>query len=187
MDVILVRHGHDVRCSPLRPLSATGSMQARAAALWLAEQEPTELWSGTLARAAGTAAVISQVAGLPVRGDARLNEIVNDAAAVLPPPRERAVWQFAEGAEDWSSFCVRVAAFLGDLCAGAEGARRVVVVTHSGVFDAVHEVLCGSSGRVEMDVAHTGVTWWRYRPGSPAGTWLLRVHNSTAHLAGAAG
>ncbi len=182
MDIILVRHGHDVRASPSRPLSATGSVQARAAALWLAEQKPAELWSGTLARASGTAAVISRVVGLSVKVDARLNEIVNDAAVVLPPPRERAARQFAEGAEDWSSFCVRVAAFLGDLCAAADGERRVVVVTHSGVFDAVHEVLCGSSGRVEMDVAHTGVTWWRHRPGSPAGTWLLRMHNSTAHL-----
>ncbi|RDI23086.1 histidine phosphatase family protein [Lentzea flaviverrucosa] len=179
MDLILVRHGNDDRTIPARPLSSTGKAQADAAGRWLAGHRPTELWSATPSRARETAEHIAQHVALPVRFDVRLDEIVS-AAADLPPPRERSPWQHHADAESWTAFRCRVAASLNDLCAQRGPA---VVVTHSGVFDAVHEIVCGGDRRVELDIAHTGMTWWKYRQGAVAGTWLLRAHNITPHLA----
>ncbi|ANW18064.1 hypothetical protein BB341_07420 [Streptomyces clavuligerus] len=52
-----------------------------------------------------------------------------------------------------------------------------MLVTHSGFFDAVQELLNGGGSRVELKVAHTGITQWEYRPGCFGGSWLLHRHN----------
>lgn len=116
MDLILVRHGRDIRTSPSRPLSDTGVEQAAAVGQWLADRRPTELWSGSLDRASDTANVIARVLGVTPLVDGRLDEIENTSPANLSPPHERSPWQQDPHAEDWASFRIRVGAFLSDLC-----------------------------------------------------------------------
>ncbi|MFD0340151.1 histidine phosphatase family protein [Streptomyces sp. NPDC127117] len=189
MDVLLVRHAHDLRSSSDdRPLSPLGHAQAAALARQLSGTRITGLWSSPSERARQTGAPLASALGLPMRCDPRLDEIRNDREddSGVPPPRERASAARFEGVEDWPAFLLRVSSFLGELCAGAREDQRVVIVTHSGVFDALHEVLTGAGCRIELEVDHTAVTTWRYRPGSAAGTWLLRRHNDIGHLRGPA-
>lgn len=185
MDVLMVRHAHDVRsASGERSLSPRGHAQASALARRLSGTRARELWSSPSERARQTGVPLASALRLPLRCDPRLDEIRNDRGddPRIPPPRERTSAVCSKGVEDWAAFLVRVSSFFGELCARAHEDRCVVIVTHSGVFDAVHEVLTGAGRRIELGVDHTGVTAWRHRPGSVAGTWLLRWHNDVGHL-----
>lgn len=195
MHIFLLRHAEDRpgrppgRCgahpgAPTRLLTRTGREQAASAAQWLHGQRPTELHSSSLARARQTAEIAAKVLGLTVREDPRLDEIVSEAVTgrMLPPPRERRGHRHPPGAESWEAFMARVAMFVSDLCRDPAADRRVVLVTHSGFFDAVHELLCGGGNRMELAVAHAGTTHWQYRPGHAAGAWLLHQHNRTSPL-----
>ncbi|GAA2660643.1 MULTISPECIES: histidine phosphatase family protein [Actinosynnema] len=181
MHLNLLRHGADTRRGE-RSLTVDGRRQAALAGAWLRRAHVTEVRTGALARASATAGIVAGVLGVPAVVDRRLDEI---AATSAPPPRERRPGAEVAGEECWGAFLERVAALVSELCAEPAPGRRVVLVTHSGVFDAVHELLTGAR-RVELAVAHTGITHWEHRPGSPAGTWLLHRHNATPHLDAAA-
>ncbi|WP_440902289.1 histidine phosphatase family protein [Actinosynnema sp.] len=181
MHLTLLRHGADTRRGE-RELTAHGRRQAALAGAWLRRTHVTEVRTGALARASATAEIVAGALGVPAVVDRRLDEI---AATSAPPPRERRPGAEVVGEEGWGAFLDRVAALVSELCAEPAPGRRVVLVTHSGVFDAVHELLTGGR-RVELAVAHTGLTHWEHRPGSPAGTWLLHRHNATPHLDAAA-
>ncbi|WP_327347362.1 histidine phosphatase family protein [Streptomyces europaeiscabiei] len=188
MDVLVVRHAHDLRLAPDdRPLSPLGHAQAAALTRRLRHGRVTDLWSSPSERARQTATPLASALRMSLRCDPRLDEICNDReGTAAPPPRERASTPSMDGVEGWPAFLLRVSCFLGELCAGAHEDQRVVIVTHSGVFDAMHEVLTGAGCRVELEVDHTAITAWRYRPGSSAGAWLLRRHNDISHLRGEA-
>ncbi|MFE3765087.1 histidine phosphatase family protein [Streptomyces sp. NPDC059104] len=187
MHIHLVRHGRDTRQGD-RKLTAQGRCQARAVADRFARHGVTDILTAAPARARETAEEISRATGTVAEIDDRLDEIrpgpIDDAG--LPGPRERLRERVcgpdAGGAETWDRFLERVSAFLSELCRVSSPQRQVVLVTHSGVFDAMFEILCGTGQRVELAVAHTAVTHWQYRPGNPGGSWVLHSHNDTAHL-----
>ncbi|OKH99009.1 hypothetical protein A6A06_25770 [Streptomyces sp. CB02923] len=189
MHLYLLRHAEDRAGThdPHRPfLTGHGRLQAQAAARWLADRHPTALRTSTLPRARQTADIVARHTALDVREDPRLNEIVwasSDAAGPLPNPREDRRCPPSPGAETWHVFMTRVATCVSELCHRAGADQRIVLVTHSGFFDAVNELLCGGSGRVELSVAHAGITHWQYRPGDSGGAWLLHQHNVTFHPA----
>lgn len=192
MHLYLLRHAEDRAGTrdPHRPfLSERGRRQAAAAGLWLAERQPTDLRTSTLPRARRTADAVARHTGLDVREDPRLDEIAwaCDAREPLPHPREDRHRPPPEGGESWHAFMTRVAACVSELCLAASARQRIVLVTHSGFFDAVSELLCGGTGRVELSVGHAGVTHWQYRPGDPAGAWLLHQHNVTVPAAPVSG
>ncbi|AQT74803.1 MULTISPECIES: histidine phosphatase family protein [Streptomyces] len=185
MHLFLLRHAEDRRRKhdPHHPfLTALGRRQAEAAAHWLAERRPTEIRTSTLPRARQTADVVAHHAGLVVREDPRLNEIVWASfgdGRQLPNPREDRLCPPPPGGESWHAFTTRVATCMSELCHRATEHQRIVLVTHSGFFDAVNELLSGGAGRVELLVSHAGITHWQYRPGDPGGAWLLHQHNVT--------
>ncbi|CAM5587084.1 histidine phosphatase family protein (plasmid) [Streptomyces viridifaciens] len=187
MELLVIRHAHDLHeRSGDRRLSPAGRSQAIALAKSLADAGVTELWSSTSTRAVQTASEIASTIRLQLRTDPRLDEIrtARPDDPDVPPPRERAAGRtFAYGTEDWTAFLTRVSAFVSELLPARHAHHRAAAVTHSGVFDAIHEALTGAGRRIELEVAHTGVSVWRHRPGSPAGAWLLRCHNDTGHLA----
>ncbi|MCX5387341.1 histidine phosphatase family protein [Streptomyces sp. NBC_00083] len=187
MDLYLLRHAED-RAGQHDPhgtlLTGAGRRQARAAAHWLAERRPTEIRTSVLPRARLTADIVAEHTGLAVREDPRLNEIVWASldGERLPNPREDRLHPPPPGAESWHAFMTRVATCMSELCHRAAQDQRIVLVTHSGFFDAVNELLCGGAGRVELLTAHAGITHWQYRPAHPGGAWLLHQHNASGVL-----
>ncbi|MFJ4912909.1 histidine phosphatase family protein [Streptomyces sp. NPDC088726] len=185
MHLYLVRHGRDAADDTgERMLTAVGRTQAEAVGTWLAGRAPTRLYCSTLTRARETADIVGEAVGLcPVR-EPGLNEVAgDDQASAGIAPRERRSVPGGLGRESWNGFLERVAACVSELCRDVPTGNCVVLVTHSGFFDAVHELLSGAGTRVEMAVAHTGVTHWQFRYGTAAGNWVLHQHNGTAHLA----
>lgn len=187
MHVHLLRHGRDAAAGTevpaVRQLTSEGCEQAARAAARLRSLGVTELWSSTLERARQTADIVGRALALDVRADGRLNEIEAPAGVECAAPRERRPGTTPAGAESWEDLLERVASLLGELCRAPDPGRRVLLVTHSGIFDAVHELLAFGGGRpVELAVGHTGLTHWQYRPTSAAGRWLLHSHNDTSHL-----
>lgn len=182
MHLYLLRHAED-RVGKHDPhnkfLTDHGRDQARAAALWLAGRYPTNLRTSTLPRARQTADIVAHHTGLAAREDPRLNEIIwaSSEGELLPSSREDRRYPPPPGAESWHAFMTRVATCMSELCHQATEDQRIVLVTHSGFFDAVNELLCGGTGRVELLVAHGGITHWQYRPGDTGGAWLLHQHN----------
>ncbi len=183
-----MRHAEDTprnsvgpRCDgDMRLLTSVGRRQAADAARWFASRRITELRTSSLTRARQCADVLAGALGLPVQEDPRLNEIVSESGdRGLPPPRERRNSRHPRGVESWDEFLGRVARCLSDLCREPAAERRIVLVTHSGFFDAMHELIGGGGKRMELQVEHVGITHWQYRPGCPAGTWLLHRHNLT--------
>lgn len=205
MHIFLLRHGADTRGSgsgtdPDPDLTPTGHRQAAAAADWLASQPVNHLVSGNSLRAVQTAAAVAARTGLVSGTDWRLNEVDHapDRPAGRPrpalpgpalPPRLRPSTPGRPGGESWHEFVGRVASFVSELCLTSAAADGHVLVTHSGVFDALLEGLTGGSAaaRVELAVSHGGITHWEYRPAEPGGPWRLHAHNSTGHLAPAPG
>jgi broad specificity phosphatase PhoE len=184
LDLLLVRHGHDLLLpTGERILSEIGRQQARVLAERLSRTSPDELYCSTSIRAVQTASELAAAWGIEAILDPRLEEISNNRKDSLAgPPRERTEGERYEGVETWGDFLVRVSAFISQFCSDRKQDRRIAVVTHRGVFDAMHEVLTGARRRIELDVAHTGVTAWHHRPGAAAGTWLLRWHNDLGCL-----
>ncbi|MFF9819383.1 histidine phosphatase family protein [Streptomyces sp. NPDC014006] len=188
MHLHLVRHGQDTRRGE-RTLTAQGLGQARAVAARFARQGVTHLRTAAQTCARQTAVEIFRATGVPPAVDDRLDEIRSGphGDARTPGPRERLrepqCARETGGSETWNRFLERVSVCVSELCRQGGPGQHIVLVTHSGVFDALLEVLCGTGARIELAVAHTGITHWEYRPGDPAGSWLLHGHNDTTHLA----
>ncbi|MGW7022493.1 histidine phosphatase family protein [Streptomyces decoyicus] len=184
MHLYLLRHGQDARDGTgERALTPTGQAQAEAVGTWLAGQVPTQLHCSTLMRARETADIVGAAVGLRPVWDPNLNEVAgDDRPGPGIAPRERRHLPGSPEGESWDGFLERVAACVSELCRAAPTGSRAVLVTHSGFFDAVHELLSGTGTRMEMAVAHTGITHWQFRHGAVAGNWVLHHHNGTPHL-----
>ena len=201
MELFLVRHAE---CLTELPgwdrgyidvgLTARGVEQAEHLAAWLADAvAPDAAYTSTLARARDTAGPLARRTGLALRADDRLREVGNarpDGSAIpadAMPLRfggvrgsiepDRAV---CDGAETWRQFVARVGGFLDDVTRAAR--QRVVVVTHSGVIEAITDLCFGvrPPRRVELAMHHTGITHWQLRDDPEP--WLLRAHDLVAHL-----
>ncbi len=174
VDLFLVRHAQD-RPHPdgTRRLTAHGQNQARGLGVWLAGLDADALLCSDLPRARETADLMS--AGLkippPRTDEPRLREVEGEASDLPPRLRRR-----RDGADPWTSFVRDVGAVIGDVTRRYVGGS-IVLVCHTGVFDAVLELAARSGGRVEVHVDPAGVSHWRFRPGCREGEWLLLGHN----------
>lgn len=173
-DLYLVRHGHDQPAEDgTRRLTSLGRYQARGLGVWLARLPVDALLCSDLPRARETADLMCEGldGGLLRIDEPRLREV--DGSADDVPPRLR---RSRDGADPWTSFARGVADVVGLVTQRfADGC--VVLVCHSGAFDAVLELTARSEGRLEVHVDHAGVAHWRSRPGCPQGEWLLLGHN----------
>jgi broad specificity phosphatase PhoE len=155
------------------------------------------MYTSSLLRAVETAAIIAVRTGTALRSDDRLREVGNarpdgsPIRAVALPPRFDGVRgsiapdrPVGEGAESWRQFVARVNAFWAEVI--HTGATRVVVVTHSGVIEAISDLCFGvaSPRRVELAIHNTGITHWQLRDDPEP--WLLHAHDLVHHLLRAA-
>jgi len=178
MNLLLVRHGEDVRGEAgIRALSAKGRLQAQAAGSWLRSEGVDSLYWSPARRTRETVHGFGRLHSMRGGPDARISEI---RAGHGQPPRARGAGETTPGYETWTEFLARVAAFVTELL-DTRPDQRVGLVTHSGVFDALHELATGSEGRVELAVGHGCVTSWTYDRGSHSGRWILNFHNLRPH------
>ena len=201
MRLILVRHGETVWNAEHRyqgmtdlPLSARGTLQARALAARLAAEPIDLIYSSDSKRAWQTAEEIATIQGAKVLREPRLREMSFGIweGLTYPELRERypkalAEWQreilgtAPPGGESLGELAVRVEAMLDDL-RGLDEIETVLLVSHGG---PLRVLLCLALGLAPAD-------YWRFRvdPGSvselclyPEGA-ILALLNDTHHLVG---
>jgi probable phosphoglycerate mutase len=151
-DLVLVRHGETVWHDENRyagvsevELSASGLRQAVELAAWASSAELSAVWSSPQSRAVRTATPCADLAGLPLRVDARLRELDFGEGEGLTAQemRERLPEAFAAfgidpvvdhlpGGEDPVEAAARFVACLRDIGDAQEG--RVLVVAHNTVI-----------------------------------------------------
>lgn len=173
-DLYLVRHAQDGPTGEgSRRLTELGQDQARDLGTWLAGLAVDALLSSDLPRARETAdLMLAGLATPPPRSyEPRLREVEGSPSDLPPRLRRR-----PDGGDSWTSFVRGVGDVVGDATRQYAGGR-VILVCHSGVFDAVLEIATSSRGRAEVSVDPAGVSHWRFRPGCPEGEWLLLGHN----------
>jgi 2,3-bisphosphoglycerate-dependent phosphoglycerate mutase len=184
------------------PLTALGEKQAEAVAVWLANQLPQgdAIYSSTLRRTRGTAAIIARAYGQDILFDHRIREIGNNRIDHTPydegcsPPRSdwAAIWHterpfsrvtISEGGESSMHFRIRVASFIEEMLEQRPG-QTVLVVCHGGVVDAVFDYCFGIGPwrRCEVLTYNTGITHFEYVSFPGRETWRLHEHNSIDHL-----
>jgi probable phosphoglycerate mutase len=98
--------------------------------------------------------------------------------------------------ESWMQFRSRIGAFLEDLVPAARrnrigsspeepsDPRRILLVAHAGVIEAVFEYIFekGPWSVVAVETHHTGITHIEHRPQANRPDWWLHYHNLTHHL-----
>jgi probable phosphoglycerate mutase len=160
-EIFLIRHGETAWNAERRlqghidiPLNAEGTRQAAALARALAGESVDMIFSSDLRRAASTARAVAEVHGLPVQTDASLRErcfgafeglLYDELEARFP--EAHAQWRardpharYPDGerrAETFAEFAQRA---VDAVCRIAETHRgkRIVIVSHGGVLDAVY-------------------------------------------------
>ncbi len=187
------------------PLSDDGRDQARALGRWMRglDEPPTALWTSPYVRAADTARIALETAGLelPMVLDERLRErefgvldgLTRQGITSLYPEeseRRRRIGKFYHrppGGESWSDVLLRLRAALADLLLREPGGR-VVLVAHQVVVLLVRYVLedLDESGVLEIDkradVLNCSVTTYAASSnGRPPGL-VLESFNEVAHL-----
>lgn len=212
----LMRHGQShVNLTDLttthrdEPLTDIGRAQAQAAAPYIAETiEPTQIYASTVARAAETAAIVSQACEVPVQPDDRLREIGTahpDGSPVAEKdlvPYVPDMWgtlrpyePVTDGGESWMQFRSRVGSFIEHLVPAKDrfGDRevaeeleneRVLIVCHAGVIEAIFEYVFekGPWSVVAIHTQNTGLSHLQYRPLPFLPDWWLHFHNRITHL-----
>jgi len=196
-EILLIRHGETAWNAERRlqghldiPLNEEGERQAAALARVLAGEEVDMIISSDLSRAASTARAVAEVHGLPLHTDASLRERCFGAFEgllydELPShfPEAYAQWKardpharYPDGegrAETFAEFAQRA---VDAVCRIAEAHRgkRLIVVSHGGVLDAVYraandiditaprdfDVLNASINRVQWDGEKLKVLRW---------------------------
>jgi len=138
------------------PLSELGLAQARDAAQRLASCPIDLIAASPLLRARRTAEIVAERLGKPLLFDDELKErpfgafeglIVNEVKARFGlQPHERLVKHLPPDAEQWHETIARAARVFGKWLEQHPD-RTLLFVTHSGLFDALHQQTFGS--RVE--------------------------------------
>jgi probable phosphoglycerate mutase len=160
--------------------------------------DATHLYASTLPRAIETAEIISPaVGGHAVNPTCELCELhVDDRLDGKPfdelseyydwPPTSNPYVGWADGAEPWAEFLVRVGRELDRIVRAHDG-ETVVVVCHGGVIGAALSVFAELPIRqpFRLLIDNTSLTEWQRRP-DPVGVdrWHLARFNDAAHLAG---
>lgn len=178
------------------PLGEDGRREASLVAQRIASDDvlrPGRIVSSPLARAAHTASVIGEAAGLAIETDDRLIEIgqgewegrTHAELEVTDAERYRA-WRDAAGirqppgGESIDSAVARVTALIGQLAPGDRG--TVCLVSHGGTMRVLARVLLdladGRSWALDVDNASVGVA------SRIGGRWRLDRWNDTRHLLG---
>lgn len=205
-EIFLIRHGETAWNAERRlqghldiPLNEEGERQAAALARALAGETVDVIISSDLSRAASTAQAVAELQGLPLHTDASLRErcfgafeglLYDELEARFPeayaqwkvrdpharyPDGERRAETFAEFAQRAVDAVTRIAKM--------HRGKRIVIVSHGGVLDAVYraahrmdisaprdfDVLNASINRVQWDGERLKVLRW----------------SDTAHLAAA--
>jgi broad specificity phosphatase PhoE len=209
MHLYVIRHGQSYVNLPDwdgqdsdAPLTELGQKQAEALAAWLSGYLPKvdAIYSSTLRRTRGTAAVLSRIYGLDVLFDHRIREIGNnridhtpydegnsppqsDWAAFWPSERPFARVTITEGGESSMHFRVRVASFIEEMLEQRRG-KTIIAVCHGGVMDAIFDYCFGIGPwrRCEVITNNTGITHFEYVAIPGRETWRLWEHNSIDHL-----
>jgi len=196
-EIILVRHGETAWNAERRlqghldiPLNEEGERQAAALARALAGESVDMIVSSDLRRAASTAQAVADVLGLPLQTDATLRErcfgafeglLYDELEAHFP--QAYAQWRvrdpharYPDGerrAETFAEFAQRAVDAVSRIAEMHRG-KRIVIVSHGGVLDAVYraahgiditaprdfDVLNASINRVQWDGERLTVLRW---------------------------
>jgi len=135
------------------PLNETGLSQAHGAAERLADQGIELVVASPLIRALKTAAIVAEHIQRPLRVDSDLMErtfgsfeglVANDVKRRFGlQPHERLTAHLPANAEQWHETRARAASVIGGWLE-RHPSRRLLFVTHRGLFDALHEQMFGT-------------------------------------------
>jgi broad specificity phosphatase PhoE len=192
------------------PLTDLGREQATRAGAWIAQNiHVSDFYASSVARAAQTAEIIGQTVGRRPELQDGLREIGTCRAdgSRIPSaefePFTPELWGTLDPytpvtatGESWMQFRSRVGAFVETLVPAARrnrlGAspgepsdpRRILIVAHAGVIEAVFEYIFekGPWSVVAVETHHTGITHLEHRPQVNRPDWWLHYHNLTHHL-----
>ena len=187
MEILLIRHGETAWNAERRlqghldvPLNEHGRRQAEALAAALGGEPLDAVFASDLQRAVQTAQPLAAAHGQPVRTDASLRErcygafeglLYDEIAGHFPVAH--AAWQAREPdarfpagrhvAETLREFVQRALAAVSAL-ARSPGYRRIAVVTHGGVLEALHRSLCdGERSPVrDFEIPNAGINRLRH-------------------------
>jgi broad specificity phosphatase PhoE len=135
------------------PLNETGLSQAHSAAGRLSDRGIELVISSPLIRALKTAAIVAERIQRPLRVDSRLMErtfgsfeglVIADVKRQFGlRPHERLTAYLPANAEQWRETRTRAASVMGGWLE-RHPSERLLFVTHSGLFDALHEQMFGT-------------------------------------------
>jgi probable phosphoglycerate mutase len=193
MKVVLVRHGrpdeHDAAQPNDPPLNADGWRQARAVAALLAREGITRIVASPLTRARQTAALLSQLSGLPI-------DIAEGwAEADRAQSRYRSTETLrAQGGEEWRRFLedpirylgadpkefqAEVLAALSDIARQGDPKSRIAVFTHGLPINVVLSQALRLDGVIHFLPGYGSVTRLRMRDDGSIG--VVSVNESGHH------
>jgi len=192
------------------PLTDLGREQAARAGEWIRENiRATDFYASSVARTAQTAQIIGSVVGQQPTLTDGLREIGTCRPDGTPIPSTEfetftpELWGTLDPytpvtatGESWMQFRSRIGAFLEDLVPAARrnrmgsppeepsDPRRILLVAHAGVIEAVFEYIFekGPWSVVAVETHHTGITHIEHRPQPNRPDWWLHYHNLTHHL-----
>jgi broad specificity phosphatase PhoE len=192
------------------PLTDLGREQARRAGGWIRENIPvTDFYASSVARTVQTAEIIADEIGLAPQLRDGVREIGTCRADGSPlasaefEPFTPELWGTLDPytpvtatGESWMQFRSRVGAFVestvpaarrnrfGEQPEDAGTSRRVLIVAHAGVIEAVFEYIFekGPWSVVAVETHHTGITHIEHNPIPNRPDWWLHYHNLTHHL-----
>jgi len=192
------------------PLTDLGREQAERAGAWIHENiHATDFYASSVARTAQTAGIISGAVGMVPELRDGLREIGTCRADGSPIPSAEfepftpELWGTLDPytpvtatGESWMQFRSRVGAFVETLVPAARrnrlggppeepaDPRRILIVAHAGVIEAVFEYIFekGPWSVVAVEPHHTGITHIEHRPQPNRPDWWLHYHNLTHHL-----
>ena len=174
------------------PLNKTGRAQAHLASIRLTALGATALYSSDLLRAYETAQVIGEATGLQVVQKPGLREInfgvwqglssaqIREQDPDVYAARHASPHDVAPaGAETWRRFYDRAVRAAYEILAATE-ARRVIVVTHSGVCTALglHALGLDCTGKRTFDSHNCGI----HTLAVHGDTWRAVAFNDISHL-----
>jgi len=153
------------------PLNEVGLGQAYEAAKILARCPVDMIIASPLIRARKTAEIVSKQLGKPLLFDDELKErpfgafeglVVNEVKAKLGvQPHQRLVKHLPPDAEQWHETGTRTVRVLGKWLTNHPD-QTLLFVTHSGLFDALHELTFGTRiepKHVPYHWRHDGTAW----------------------------
>lgn len=195
---LLIRHGEThwnreqrIQGQNNSELSPEGVEQAHAAAARLGAERADLLVASDLDRTMQTAAPISAATGLPIEAHAGLRErafgifegcTLTEIAEKFPDHHAR--WRSRDpayampGGESLVQMRVRVRAALESIA--ARGHRKVLVVTHGGVLDAVYRLAAGIPDEAKRDWPLVNASF--NHVDIVGDTWHLREWGIVSHL-----